>query len=84
MGQTMQVTEEKHLAEIQRRLLNEFPSVSPLVVNALIRNEHARFETSRIHDFVPLFVEKRTRRELRHIVNAAEVPGSRHSAFAAP
>ena len=60
----MQVSEETLLAEIQRRLLDEFPSSSPLVVNTLIRNEHARFETSRIRDFVPLFVEKRARREL--------------------
>jgi hypothetical protein len=71
MSQTMQVSEETHLAEIQRRLLDEFPSVSPLDVNTLIRNEHARFETSRIRDFVPLFVEKRARRELKNPSDAA-------------
>jgi len=65
MGHTMQVNEETLLAEIQRRLLDEFPSASPLVVNTLIRTEHARFKTSRIRDFVPLFVEKRARRDLR-------------------
>ena len=65
MGHTMQVNEETLLAEIQRRLLDEFPSASPLVVNKLIRTEHARFKTSRIRDFVPLFVEKRARRELK-------------------
>jgi hypothetical protein len=35
-------------------------------VNTLIRKEHARFESSRIRDFVPLLVEKRARRELKH------------------
>jgi len=69
MGHTMQVSEETLLAEIQRRLLDEFPSTSPLVVNTLIRTEHARFETSRIRDFVPLFVEKRARRELKRRPN---------------
>jgi hypothetical protein len=61
----MQVSEETLLADIQRRLLEEFPSFSPLVVSAFIRKEHARFEASRIRDFVPLFVEKRARRELK-------------------
>jgi hypothetical protein len=66
MSETTKASEETLLAEIQRRLLDEFPSVSPLDVNTLIRNEHARFETSRIRDFIPLFVEKRARRELKH------------------
>ena len=65
MGHTMQVNEEMLLAEIQRRLLDEFPSVSPLAVDTLIRNEHARFEGSPIRDFIPLFVEKRARCDLK-------------------
>jgi hypothetical protein len=69
MVQTMQVSEETLLAEIQRQLVEEFPSVSPLVVSAFIRAEHARFEGSRIRDFIPLFVEKRTRRGLKGIPN---------------
>jgi len=59
------ISEETLLADIHRRLVDEFPATSPLVVDTLIRNEHARFETSRIRDFVPLFVEKRARRELK-------------------
>ena len=66
MGHTMQVSEETLVADIERRLVGEFPTVSPLVVDTLVRNEHARFEASRIRDFVPLFVEKRARRELKH------------------
>jgi hypothetical protein len=65
MGHIMQVNEETLLADIQRRLVDEFPSTSPLIVDTLVRTEHARFETSRIRDFVPLFVEKRARRELK-------------------
>ena len=65
MGYTMQVSEETLLADIQRQLLDEFPHVAPAAVNTLIREEHARFEASRIRDLVPLFVEKRARRELK-------------------
>jgi hypothetical protein len=65
------ISEETLLADIERRLVDEFPYVSPMVVDTLIRKEHARFKASRIRDFVPLFVEKRTRRELKHASNTA-------------
>ena len=66
MGHTMQVSEDTLLADIERRLVDEFPSVGPVAVNSLVRKEHARFETSQIRDFVPLLVKKRARRELKH------------------
>jgi pheromone shutdown protein TraB len=65
MGHTIQVNEETLLADIERRLVDEFRRVAPAVVNTLIRKEHARFETSQIRDFVPLLVEKCARRELK-------------------
>ena len=65
MGHVIQINEETLLGEIQRRLLDEFPSVSPLVVDTLIRAEQTRFAGSRIRDFIPLFVEKRARRDLK-------------------
>jgi len=64
MGQIIHVSEETLLADLERRLVDEFPYVSPIVVDTLIRKEHARFKASRIRDFVPLFMEKRARREL--------------------
>jgi hypothetical protein len=66
VGHTMQVSEETLLADIERRLVDEFPCVAPTAVNTLIRIEHARFQTSQICDFVPLLVEKSVRRELKH------------------
>jgi hypothetical protein len=71
MGQIIQLSEKALLADIERRLVDEFPYVSPMVVDTLIRKEHHRFEASRIRDFVPLLVEKRTRRELKHTSDAA-------------
>ncbi len=66
MGHTVQVSEQTLLADIQQRLVDEFPCVATAAVNALIRQEHARFESSQIRDFVPLLVEKRARSELKH------------------
>jgi hypothetical protein len=65
VGHVIQIDEETLLGEIQRRLLDEFPSVAPTAVKILIRAEHARFQGSPIRDFIPLFVEKRARRDLR-------------------
>ena len=61
--------EETLLADVERRLIDEFPHMSPTAVNTVIRQQHARFEASRIRDFIPLLVEKRARRELTHTVN---------------
>ena len=65
MGHTIQVSEETLLAEIERRLVDEFPCVAAEAVNTVIRKEHARFVTSPVRDFVPLLVEKCARRELK-------------------
>jgi hypothetical protein len=76
MGQIIQVSEETLLADIERRLVDEFPYVAPMVVDTLIRKEHARFAASRIRDFVPLFVEKRARRELKTQTELASAPSN--------
>lgn len=39
MGEVIQVSEETLLADIERRLIDEFPCVAPAVVDALIRQE---------------------------------------------
>jgi hypothetical protein len=54
------------LRGIEQRLVDEFPSVSHEVVDALITREHARLQSSRISDFVPLLIEKHARRHLKH------------------
>ena len=69
MGKVILVREETLLVDIERRLIDEFPCVSPVVVDVLIRQEHARFETSPIRDFVPLLVEKQARQQLKHRTN---------------
>ena len=58
------VVEHTALADIERRLAAEFPDASPDDRSAAIKQAYARFDTSPIRDFIPLFVEKRARRQL--------------------
>lgn len=67
--EVIEISEETLLVDIGRRLIDEFPCVSPVVVDVLIRQEHARFETSPIRDFVPLLIEKQARQQLKHRTN---------------
>ena len=59
-----EVTERCALAEIERRLLQDFPGATPADVDAVVRRAHARFDSSPIRDFIPLFVEKHARQHL--------------------
>jgi hypothetical protein len=65
----IRVSEETLLVDIERRLIDEFPCVSTVIVDVLIRQEHARFETIPIRDFVPLLVERQARQQLKHRTN---------------
>lgn len=64
MRQANPISEEPLLAHLERRLIHEFPTVSPEEVDALVRREHARFDASPIRGFIPLFIEKHARDEL--------------------
>ncbi|ORA32174.1 three-helix bundle dimerization domain-containing protein [Mycobacterium aquaticum] len=57
-------SEQAALAEIERRLTVEFPEAAPDAIDAAVKEAHTRFATSRIRDFVPLFVEKHARHQL--------------------
>jgi hypothetical protein len=66
MRQVSPISEEPVLAHLERRLVHEFPRVSPEHVDAVVRREHARFDASPIRGFIPLFIEKHVRDELGH------------------
>jgi hypothetical protein len=51
-------------AEIENRLCLEFPHATPSAISEFVDQAYARFASSRIRDFVPLFVEKDVRRQL--------------------
>ena len=59
-----EITEQTALAEVKRRLIQEFPGVAPTDVDTAVAAAHVRFDLRPIRDFVPLFVEKRARHQL--------------------
>ncbi|WP_019969526.1 three-helix bundle dimerization domain-containing protein [Mycobacterium sp. 141] len=58
------VVEQIALAEVKRRLHQEFPGVAAADVDAAVSDAYARFDRRPIRDFVPLFVEKHARQRL--------------------
>ena len=64
MREVSRGSEQTLLGSIEKRLYQQFPDVSPLLVDDVVRRERARFDTSLIRDFIPLLVEKSARRQL--------------------
>ncbi|MBX8687363.1 hypothetical protein GO011_07945 [Mycobacterium sp. 20091114027_K0903767] len=59
-----EITEDTALADVTRRLIEEFAEIAPADVEDAVSRAHARFDNRPIRDFVPLFVEKRARHQL--------------------
>lgn len=59
-----EIAEQKALAEVRRRLIQEFPEIAPADVDAAVGAALARFENRPIRDFIPLFVEKHASQRL--------------------
>ena len=57
-------SERTALADIEGRLIAEFPAVAASDVTATVLGAYRQFSGSRIRDFIPLFVEKNARRQL--------------------
>ena len=51
--------EEAFISEVQARLVTKFAEFPPDHVARAVAEAHARFEQSRVRDFVPLLVERR-------------------------
>jgi hypothetical protein len=64
VNERLSISEQTLIAGIERRLIQQFPEVVPGLVDAIVREEHARFEASPIRDFIPLLVEKHVRQHL--------------------
>jgi hypothetical protein len=52
------------IQHVAARLMESYPGLPPERVTTVVHHNHARFDDSRIRDFVPLFVERDSRREL--------------------
>lgn len=58
------MSEELLIADVVRRLTSTYADLPPHQVSDAIRNAQARFENSRMRDFVPLLIERRVRAEI--------------------
>jgi len=54
----------EHLVE---RLKKSYPEVSPDTIVTVVHHNHARFGGRPIRDFVPLFVERGSKRQLSQV-----------------
>jgi hypothetical protein len=60
--------------EVQQRLVRKFSHVPKDQISTTVAHAHARFEHSRVRDFIPLLVERRARAELARALAVAEAP----------
>jgi hypothetical protein len=61
------ISEPQLIADVERRLASKYPHIPPAQIAFAIENARARFENSRIRDFVPLLVERHARAELSQL-----------------
>ena len=64
LSDVAEISEHLLIAEVQRRLTSKYAHLPQDQVSTAIESAHARFNQSRIRDFVPLLVERRARTEL--------------------
>ena len=52
------------IGQVVKRLREHYPAVPADTVTTIVHRHHARFDESPVRDFVPLFVERGSRRDL--------------------
>jgi hypothetical protein len=57
-------SERTVIEQLVDRLQVSYPNLSPDMVTTVVQHHHARFDGRPVRDFVPLFVERRSRQEL--------------------
>jgi hypothetical protein len=55
------------IEQVVRRLTESYPHVPSGTVATVVHHNHARFDGRPIRDFVPLFVERGSRKELAEL-----------------
>ncbi|MCW2649076.1 MAG: hypothetical protein QOE41_3914 [Mycobacterium sp.] len=59
-----EISEQLLIADVERRLTGKYPHIPVDQIVLAVQDALARFEHSRIRDFVPLLVERHARAEL--------------------
>jgi hypothetical protein len=57
------------IQQVAARLMESYPEVPPEQVTTVVHHNHARFDGSRVRDFVPLFVERGSRQQLSKLAS---------------
>lgn len=55
------------IEQVVDRLKASYPAVGPDTITTVVHRNHAKFDGSRVRDFVPLFVERGSRRDLSEL-----------------
>jgi hypothetical protein len=63
----MEANERTAIKQVVDRLKQIYPDVSLETIATVVQLHHARFEGRPVRDFVPLFVERSSKRELAQI-----------------
>jgi hypothetical protein len=69
-----EISEQLLIADIERRLTSKYARISPHQISTTVQNARARFDHSRIRDFVPLLVERHARAELAKLTAPVTAP----------
>jgi hypothetical protein len=59
-----EISESASIEEVRERLTGRFMHLPPDQISAAVTDAFARFEHSKVRDFVPLLVERRASKEL--------------------
>ncbi len=59
--------ERAGVTAVRDRLVQQFPELEPTTVDEIVEDAH-RSLTGRVRDFIPVFVERRSRDRLRKMV----------------
>lgn len=62
-----EISEQLLIADVERRLISKYPHIPVDQIGGAVQGALARFEHSRIRDFVPLLVERHARAELANM-----------------
>jgi hypothetical protein len=61
------MSEQARITEVVARLTTFFPTLPAQTVAEVVNDMHAAFNSSRVREFVPLFVERRARAALTEL-----------------
>jgi hypothetical protein len=59
--------ERVFISEVERRLAKKYAALPHDQIAAVVQHAYARFQTSRVRDFIPLLVERRADEELEEL-----------------